>query len=122
MHSVMGRVWKRVTEQQHAFRVGLEDARVGLLPATCGVTVSAGVVGDGKQSSATFRPEVFVFSWELGGSRASLLGTGVTLEGCLALGSVFVRVDSLKQGDESAARATGLGVERDEALADLEKN
>lgn len=52
---------------------------------------------------------------------ASLLNTEVVLEGWQALGRVFIRVDSLKHGDESGAEATGLGVER-EAFADLEKN
>lgn len=60
-----------------------------------------------------------IFSWELEGSMASLLGTGVMLGGCLTLGSSFVRVDSLRHGDESRPLAAGLGVGLE---ADLEKN
>lgn len=89
----------------------------------CGVICSAEVDGDGKESSATLTVETLKFSWELAGSIASLLGTGVRLDDFGAWGSVFVRFDSLKQGDESGALAVGfgVGVER-ETLVDLEKN
>lgn len=59
------------------------------------------------------------FSWELGGSSASLLGTGVTLEGrFLVERELDLLVDSLRQGDseaEAGAEAEAEG-RREESL------
>lgn len=94
--------------------------RVGLLPATgvlwvmeiCSGLVSAGdEVGDGRKSLATLAL-LSSSSWELGGSRTSLLGTGVDsflAELPFILGRLLALVVSLRQVE-------GLGVESGEAL------
>lgn len=50
-----------------------------------------------------------MFSWELRGSTASLLGTGVMVEGCLAKDSEFdFVVVSLRHDDDDGARGVGV--------------
>jgi hypothetical protein len=102
------------------------------------IKLSAGVNGDGRLLSSTLRVAVeSIFSWELTGSIASLLGTGVMFAAERRLATLaneldFV-VDSLRQGDESPslalftflAAAAGFGVEEEGPLdndALLEKN
>jgi hypothetical protein len=90
--------------------------RVGLLAraaweTVCLIETSAGVSGDGKALSTLASQEAF--SWELGCSGASLLGTGVTVP---RLG--FARelpLVSFRQEEAGAslARAADGGVEAD---------
>ncbi len=96
--------------------------RIGLLLMTgralefCFTENSAGVMGDGRAGeAATLALVETTFSWELGGSMASLLGTGVM---CARLGLAreFELVVSLRHGDESGWLGAGLaavGVEAD---------
>lgn len=81
--------------------------REGLLPAsTVGVDAgwwssSAGDFGDGKESLGTLESTVMTstFSWELRGSAASLLGTGVMVDGRLAKDNELAFVVSLRHVD-----------------------
>lgn len=83
---------------------GWHTLREGLLPRAmvegggCLVQISAGVTGEGGASLNTLGVASEWFSWELEGSSASLLGTGVTLAGFR-----LARVVSLRHGDESTA-------------------
>lgn len=108
------------------FREGL------LLASTVGVgagwwSSSAGDFGDGKESLGTLESTAMTstFSWELRGSAASLLGTGVTVVGRLAKDNELAFVVSLRQVDgtlsalevdgvaeaeEAGALALGLGL------------
>lgn len=83
--------------------------REGLLPAVifggaaCLEGGSAGVTGDGSESWNTLTVASERFSWELEGSMASLLGTGVMLEDPFLFSWRELRlVFSLRQGDELA--------------------
>lgn len=72
---------------------------------------SAGVTGDGKVGAATLAFVESMFSWELGGSMASLLGTGVTFD-LLGFARKLSLVDSLRHVGEASAslEADGVGV------------
>ena len=72
---------------------------------------SAGVTGDGKVGAATLAFVESTFSWELEGSIASLLGTGVTVD-LPGLARKLSLVDSFRHvGEASASReADGVGV------------
>lgn len=111
---------------ERTFREGL------LLASTAGVAAgwwssSAGDFGDGKESLGTLESTAVTstFSWELRGSAASLLGTGVMLDGRLAKDSELAFVVSLRQvedtlsafevdgvaeAEEAGAPALGLGL------------
>jgi hypothetical protein len=65
----------------------------------CFNTFSAGVRGDGKALSSTLICDRVSFSWELVGSGASLLGTGVIFER-LGLAVKLILVLSRRQLDE----------------------
>lgn len=85
---------------RHTFREGL------LLASAVGVgagwwSSSAGDFGDGKESLGTLESTAMTstFSWELRGSAASLLGTGVMLDERLAKDSELAFVVSLRQVD-----------------------
>lgn len=101
------------------FREGL------LLANTVGVDAgwwssSAEDFGDGKQSLGTLESTVVTstFSWELRGSAASLLGTGVMVDGRLAKDNELAFVVSLRHvdGTLSALEVDGVA-EADEAGA-----
>jgi hypothetical protein len=70
-----------------------------LAGAACLVGNSAGVTGEGSAFFGTFFT-VEWFSWELEGSTASLLGTGVTLAGFLLSWRELDLVVSCRQGEE----------------------
>lgn len=70
---------------------------------------SAGVTGDGKAGEGTFAFAESMFSWELGGSIASLLGTGVTVD-LLGLTSKLVLVDSFRHVGEGSTALGAVGV------------
>lgn len=92
-------------------RVGLLGRASLLWIGACSDLILAGVaVGEGRESMTTFTPES-MFSWELGGSIASLLGTGVEsltegLKGSFALGRELALVVSLRQEDFLASVVT----------------
>lgn len=86
--------------KRRTFREGL------LLASAVGVAAgwwssSAGDFGDGKESIGTLESTVMTstFSWELRGSAASLLGTGVMLDGRLAKDNELAFVVSLRHVD-----------------------
>lgn len=72
---------------------------------------SAGVTGDGKEGAATLTFVESTFSWELEGSMASLLGTGVTVD-LPGFARKLSLVDSLRHVEEASAplEADGVGV------------
>lgn len=72
---------------------------------------SAGVTGDGKEGAATLAFVESTFSWELEGSMASLLGTGVTVD-LPGFARKLSLVDSLRHVGEASAplEADGVGV------------
>lgn len=85
--------------------------REGLLVASTAGEVagwlssSAGDFGDGKESLRTLESMFMTstFSWELNGSAASLLGTGVMLDGRLAKDNELAFVVSLRHVDDALA-------------------
>lgn len=88
--------------KRRTFREGL------LLASAVGVAAgwwssSAGDFGDGKESIGTLESTVMTstFSWELRGSAASLLGTGVMLDGRLAKDNELAFVVSLRHVDDT---------------------
>lgn len=84
---------------------------LALVPvAACLTTTSAGVTGEGKLSDTTLTAAIeSLFSWELRGSAASLLGSGVMFARRLEVAIELDFVVSLRQGEESAAAASSLG-------------
>ena len=72
---------------------------------------SAEVTGDGKVGAATLTFVESTFSWELEGSMASLLGTGVTVD-LPGLARKLSLVDSFRHVGEASASlgADGVGV------------
>lgn len=97
----------------HTLREGLLPASALVLTAGCS-TISEEEPGEGKESIATFWSMCITswFSWELRGSTASLLGTGVRVVGRLAKESEFDLVVSLRQDD-------GFGVGLEEGVEGL---
>lgn len=98
--------WSPVRE--HTFRVGLLFIKTRVL-GVCFKT-SAGVTGDGKAGEGTLTFEESMFSWELGGSIASLLGTGVIVDR-LGLARKLVLVDSFRHVGEGSASLGAVGVD-----------
>ena len=84
-------------------RAGLLDAAA--FAGACWGTVSAGVTGEGRLFSATLSLRLGRFSCELGGSIASLLGTGVMVLERTTLAIELDFVVSRRQGDEAASSA-----------------
>lgn len=80
------------------------DGLLGRLAIEAGAWLngSAGVTGEGSAKSTTLGfLATSMFSWELGGSRTSLLGTGVMFVGRLILERELERlVDSCRQGED----------------------
>lgn len=92
------------------YRMGRTLREGLLLASTAGevagwLSSSAGDFGDGKESLGTFESMVMTstFSWELNGSAASLLGTGVMLGGRLAKDKELAFVVSLRHVDDALA-------------------
>lgn len=79
--------------------------------AACLTTISAGVKGEGRLSPTTLSLSRPKFSWELGGSMASLLGTGVMLLAREILAIELDFVVSLRQGDELSVGGVAFGVD-----------
>jgi len=74
-----------------------------VLLAGCFRPISAGVTGDGKSILATLTARVeSLFSCELQGSTASLLGTGVMATACLTLDMELDLVVSVRQGKRAS--------------------
>lgn len=75
-------------------------------------TISEEEPREGKESIVTFWSSCIAswFSWELRGSTASLLGTGVRVEGRLAKESELDFVDSLRQDEGWSWLGAGDGV------------
>ncbi len=104
--------------------------RVGLLLTTTGAAAacltitSADVSGEGKLPSTTLATGTLLFSWELRGSGASLLGIGVMLlEGrFLEVGKALDLVVSFKLGDDLEEWQVGAAGELPPVAAALAKN
>lgn len=87
------------TRARHAFRVGLLGRPLGVTAALS--SNSSGDAGDGRESleALVSMTMASTFSWELRGSTASLLGTGVMVEGRFAKDSELLFVVSLRHDD-----------------------
>lgn len=93
----VARMKRKETRGRHTLREGLLP-RAMVEGGGCLAQISASVTGEGGARLGTLGVASEWFSWELEGSSASLLGTGVMLAGFR-----LARVVSLRHGDEATA-------------------